>query len=386
MPTWRVHFDLRLDVDNQELRDLLAQIHAEASLTAGIPLPPAARARIDALHIVRAIRGTTGIEGTRLSEQEVSDILAAPVGTTVLSGSRHREEMEVRNADAVMKFVAEAPGEPLSEDLIRRIHVLVTQGIPYEYNEPGVYRSHPAQAGDYVPPRSNEEIRTLMRGFVDWINLPQVLRWDPVIRAVGAHFYLISIHPFGDGNGRTCRAVESCLLYRGGINVVGFYSLANFYYRNRGKYVEMVDHVRFSSGEDLTPFVLFAVRGLREELTAVTKEVVGTVGKIAFRDYARERLFAEDGPGQKVGMRRFLLFSAVLDTDEFRRSGGSVPAALQRAYRGLTGRTFQRDVAALAAMGLVRVDGSEVRANLELMAQFTPKGLLQRTMVGNRKS
>ena len=36
--------------------------------------------------------------------------------------------------------------------------------------------------------------------------------WDPAVRAIAAHFYVISIHPFGDGNGRTSRAVESFLL------------------------------------------------------------------------------------------------------------------------------------------------------------------------------
>lgn len=381
MRTWDVRFDLHVELGDLELRDLLARIHAEARLTAGIPLPPAARKRIDALHIVRAIRGTTGIEGAELTEKEVSDILAAPAAKPVLPSNRRREELEVRNAEAVMRHVAESADEPISEDLIRRLHVLVTEGIPYAHNVPGAYRSHSAQAGEYVPPRTSAEIRRLMREFVDRMNSREVQDWDPVIRAIAAHFYLISIHPFGDGNGRTARALESYVLYRGGINVVGFYSLANFYYQNRAKYVEVLDHVRFASGGDLTPFVLFAVEGLRDELKGVTEIVVDTVRNIAFRDYARECLLGADGPGGKVGTRQLILFNIILNTDEFRTSTArSISAELNRAYRGLTARTLQRDIAALLNLHLIAVDGSAVTANLGLMDLFTPKGIQQQSM------
>ena len=76
-----------------------------------------------------------------------------------------------------------------------------------------------------------------MTEFVEWFNSGVAASWDPVVRAVVAHFYLASIHPFGDGNGRTSRAVESFLLYGAGVNARGFFSLANYFYRNRQEYV-----------------------------------------------------------------------------------------------------------------------------------------------------
>ena len=78
-------------------------------------------------------------------------------------------------------------------------------------------------------------------------------------RAIAAHFYLVSIHPFGDGNGRTARAIESFLLYQAGVNAFGFYSLANFYYRERDRYVRELTDARFHHGGELTPFVLFGL-------------------------------------------------------------------------------------------------------------------------------
>jgi Fic family protein len=89
-----------------------------------------------------------------------------------------------------------------------------------------------------------------MAEFFKWFNSGSAAHWNPVIRAIVAHFYVISIHPFGDGNGRTSRAVESYLLYQAGVNARGYYSLANYYYRNRPEYVSMLDHVRFVSDPD----------------------------------------------------------------------------------------------------------------------------------------
>jgi Fic family protein len=52
---------------------------------------------------------------------------------------------------------------------------------------------------------------------VTFINSPEVRRgYGPLIRAILAHFCLISIHPFAGGNGRTSRAVEAHLLYQAG--------------------------------------------------------------------------------------------------------------------------------------------------------------------------
>ena len=101
---------------------------------------------------------------------------------------------------------------------------------------------------------------------------------------------MVSIHPFGDGNGRTARAVESFLLYRAGVNAFGFYSLANFYYRERDRYIQELTDARFQHGGDLTPFILFGLEGLVAELESVHREVLDQVKITAYRDYARAAL------------------------------------------------------------------------------------------------
>ena len=217
-----------------------------------------------------------------------------------------------QNAVNVMAYIANSDEKLVSESLIMNIHRMTTEGIDYPNNVPGVYRSHQPSAGDYLPPETNEEIRILMSQFVEWVNTGERVRWDPIIRAIVSHFYVVSIHPFGDGNGRTSRAIESFLLYQGGINVRGFYSLANFYYENRSEYYQNLDKARFQTGGDLTPFVLFALRGLESELQSVRDGVVQETKWIAFRDYAREIIFRSNGPPTAtVALRLFKLATGI---------------------------------------------------------------------------
>ncbi|MEE8046097.1 MAG: Fic family protein, partial [Dehalococcoidia bacterium] len=295
MPRWNVNFDVKVNTESASLRNSLARVSATARLSREIPLPPGADRRLNSMNIMRAVRGTTGLEGADLTEQEVADIIASE-SEQILPEIRGREEHEARNANRVMEYVANNAGEQLTEAHIRNIHRVTTEGIDYTDNIPGVYRSHQNRALTYLPPETNEEIRQLMTEFISWINSGERLSWDPVIRAVVSHFYVVSIHPFGDGNGRTSRGVESFILFGSGINVRGFYSLANFYYRNREEYVRLLDHVRFETQGDLTPFVQFAVTGLEAELELVHQEIVDELRWIAFRDFYREQIFSPDGP------------------------------------------------------------------------------------------
>ena len=374
MPRWDVHFNVRIRHVDPEVAWLAARADALSSVIRGIPIPPSVQRRLDRLNIIRAVRGTTGIEGTEFSEAEIEEILDSPPSEMTLSQTRRREEQEVRNAEALMLDVAKrlqrAPQAPLTEQLIREFHAILTQVINYEHNEPGRYRSHRVTVGPYVPPETGDDVRRLMREFVEWFNTGERTHWNPIVRAIAAHFYVVSIHPFGDGNGRTSRAVESYLLYQAGVNARGFYSLANYYYENRAEYVRQLGLVQFGRTDDLTPFIVFALRGLVEELKSVHEEILAEVRLIAFRDYAREMLSS----GGRLGARgeRLLNFIVELGAQQV------TPADLRnqreplvRLYRNVTNRTLARDIKFLEKLDLVKVEGDQLRANLEVMDRRT---------------
>ena len=254
---------------------------------------------------------------------------------------------------------------------MRLFHKTITQNIGYQHNAPGEYRTFAVQAGTYLPPREADMVRALMKDFFEWLNSGQASQWHPVIRAIVAHFYVISIHPFGDGNGRTSRAVESYLLYQAGVNVRGYYSLANYYYRNQPEYVDVLNHVLFVSDPDLTPFVLFALRGLETELDAVHREVLDEVTVISFRDFARETLSTAGRLGTRAGERQLSLLVGVANTPISLKGLRSGQENLSRLYKGLSSKTLQRDIRTLVEDELIVVKGDLLEANLGLMTQFT---------------
>jgi len=374
MPSWTVHFDTFVRTSNPEVVYLTARCHALASVIANIPITPRRQSKLDRLNILRAVRGTTGIEGAQLTEEEVGRIIDAPRNRSVLPPDRKREEQEARNAEKLMHYVAglldRYPTCSLSEDLVRKLHKITTEKIDYENNVPGRYRDFPVTVAAYVPPREGSEVRALMARFVSWFNQEVPTTWDAVIRAIVAHFYVVSIHPFAEGNGRTSRAVESFLLRQAGINVRGFYSLANFYYQNREEYVRQLDHTRFESDPDLTPFVVFALKGLAQELEVVHLEVILEVREIAFRDFAREVL--HERLATKAG-ERMLNFVLQLEAE-------SVPLAdirrgrhpLAALYRGVTAKTLSRDINYLREHQLIITEEGIVRANFDIMDRFVP--------------
>lgn len=374
MPRWDVHFNMHVRVDNPEIVKLVARATALASVIRGIPIPPHVQRRIDRLNIMRAVRGTTGIEGTELTEEEVQEVLEASPTEPVLSGGREREEREVRNAANLMGEVAsyldQRPNAPLTEDTVRWLHRMVTEGIDYPGNVPGGYRARNVNAGDYQCP-DHSMVPDLTSEFIRWLNTGEPRRWDPVVRAVVAHFYIVSIHPFADGNGRTSRAVESYLLYQSGVNARGFYSLANYYYRNRPEYIEQLNRARFQHDPDLTPFVGFGLKGLVEELELVHQEIIDEVRSIAFRDYARELLGFDGKLGRPAGERLMTLLIGLSRTPVVLKELREGRHTLSRLYRGVTTKTLTRDIHYLEEAGLVVVAEGVINANLAAMDDFT---------------
>lgn len=56
-----------------------------------------------------------------------------------------------------------------------------------------------------------------MLELVDWINYDEAATMHPIELAALAHWKLVFIHPFYDGNGRTARLLMNLLLMRAGL-------------------------------------------------------------------------------------------------------------------------------------------------------------------------
>lgn len=381
MPRWSIRFDHNVDINNDMLT-FLVKAEAHRQITARVPLPPGVAAKIDRIEIARQIRGTTGIEGNNLTMDEIEHIVDDAAATKQVheslpasSPSEDVDSIEVMNAYAVQEFIRETPrpqsGIPIvTEELIRELHRLSTSGVPSDRNSPGSYRTCIVHAAEYYPPEP-EDIPDLMCQFIEFINRRELTHGvGSLIRAIMAHFYLVSIHPFGDGNGRTARALEAFIMYQSGFNARGFYSLANFYYRHREEYVRQLDDARFRWNGNLTQFIRFALKGLVEGITEVQERVLSFVRETVFMSYVEELL-----QNDVINARCYAILDYLV------KGSNGIPRTRFKdrrlpLIRGLyesikTDRTIERDLTCMQKEHLIVIgDDGVVRANIAIMEQF----------------
>lgn len=371
MATWKVSFEPRVDLSDSELLERLVRVEAFRQSIQLIPLPPSLREQVNDLNILRQIKGTTGIEGNALSEEQIRRVAGAAGDD---SGRRRLTlaEQEVVNARDVQEFIRQDarrnPEGIITEDLIRHLHELNTKACHYPNNRAGHYRDAEVVAGEYRPPK-HEDVPRLMEQFLRLINSRKIVEaYRPILRAVIAHFYLISIHPFGDGNGRTSRSLEAYILYHSGYNTRGFYSLANYFYRHRPEYIAELQDARFRYNGDLTHFVKFALAGFVEELQEVQTLVLSFVRDIVFRDYLRQ--LAEQG---KISARvralvELLLSVGSMHVDIYRNRRHPIIEALYNDIK--TTKTLARDLKAAEQFHLIRVRGEALEPNVEVLDEL----------------
>ena len=118
-----------------------------------------------------------------------------------------------------------------------------------------------------------ERMTVEMDNFLTWAN---AATGEPaVIKAGLAHLWLVTVHPFDDGNGRIARAVGDLFLARGDGSPQRFYSLSAQIQRERKRYYEVLERTQrgdLDATEWLTWFLstlLRAVESAHQTLDSV---------------------------------------------------------------------------------------------------------------------
>ena len=108
----------------------------------------------------------------------------------------------------------------------------------------------------------------------------QIERWlrddPPEVAAAKAHFGLVSVHPFEDGNGRTARLLADAILHRVGATVDGMASLSTVILSRRAEYYGTLAAVQggeFQGVVNVAPFVRFHTSALLEAVAALQRYV-----------------------------------------------------------------------------------------------------------------
>ncbi len=105
-------------------------------------------------------------------------------------------------------MIQKKPADLCAKDILR-IQEIILKGIDSE--NAGCYRTISVRiAGSTVVMPNPRKVPALMEAFQGWLNSKQEIH--PVAFAGEAHYRLLSIHPFVDGNGRSARLLMNLLL------------------------------------------------------------------------------------------------------------------------------------------------------------------------------
>jgi Fic family protein len=362
-------------LNQQDLFSDLIAIEGHKQAALNLVLPPEWRAQLDRLNRVRAVHGTTAIEGNPFTEAEVDlEIFGQPQGQE--SRRLSREQLQIRNAERAQEWVTLrfAPGTaPVTVEDLTTMHRLVTEESDEGQNVPGRLRNYMVTVGSpemggvhYGAP--HETLGETLEEFISFLRSRRFQQNHPVIKALLAHFFLVTIHPFGDGNGRVSRLLEAGILFQSEYNIHGFYGLSNYFYRNEAEYELLLQGCRQGTPFDLTPFVQFGVRGFTEELTGINNFVKNKLNRLVYRQMIEQCRRTYLSPRRRVlNDREFNLLSYLLaetePTDPFSESGTALVRLrdilesqyYRAAYSGRSQRTFARELSRLREQGFIKL-------------------------------
>jgi Fic family protein len=193
---------------------------------------------------------------------------------------RNKSERMIVNNYQMMRTAVEAKDQPLTMELILELHEIATNGAIDNDAEPGVFRDSDDVVvkfgGEtvFTPPLAEsvpERVAALCHfAETDHANADSNEFIHPVVKAIILHFMMGYIHPFGDGNGRSARALFYWFMLKSGYWLFEYVSISQLLRKAPSKYVKSYIYTETDEG-DLTYFIDYqlhvVVRAIEELIT-----------------------------------------------------------------------------------------------------------------------
>ncbi|MBU0661235.1 Fic family protein [Patescibacteria group bacterium] len=220
--------------------------------------------------IIEWTYNSNAIEGNTLTLKETALVLRE--GITV-KGKTLREHIETTNhkkaIELLEKFVLKKA--MFSEKQLLALHGIILSDIEDEFA--GRYRIHRVRIlGANIVLPNPISVPKLMSEYFEWLNTSKnnmsVIEFSAL-----AHYKLVAIHPFVDGNGRTARLFMNLILMQMG------YPPAIILKQDRKKYYDVLNK---ANKGDLAPFVLFVAQAIDRSLGLYLEAVEHVDPKTAY--------------------------------------------------------------------------------------------------------
>lgn len=262
------------------------------------PLPKELVANLENWFRVELTYTSNALEGNTLTRQETAVVVEK--GLTI-GGKSLVEHLEATNHAAALDKVVQitqSATEDITEHTILDLHSTILHGI--DDANAGRYRSIAVRiSGSMVVLPNPLKVPTLMGDFVKEMGRSDL---HPMELAAEAHYQLVTIHPFIDGNGRTARLLMNLLLLQKG------YPPALIRKRDRVPYLKALEKAQLGgSKEDYYEIISKAVsrsfdiyfHALDPELEPLQKPTpllrIGQLAKLTGEPHATLRHWIKEG-------------------------------------------------------------------------------------------
>lgn len=205
------------------------------------PLPEALTSNLDGWFRVELTYTSNAIEGNTLGRRETALVIEKGLAVGGKSLLEHTEAVNhARALDWARKQAERRPHSLVEKDILH-IHCLIMKGI--DDPNAGRYRVTPVRiSGSAAVLPNPRKVPDLMNGFFKWLGPATSLH--PVELAAEAHYRLVTIHPFTDGNGRTARLLMNMILLMSG------YPEAIIRKRDRLAYIDSLEKAQTGGSTD----------------------------------------------------------------------------------------------------------------------------------------
>ena len=347
----------------------VGEIEAARETVNHAALVPAWEAQFRQEALSRSVHHGTHLEGNELSREQaervvvLDETLAEKAAEKAGIVGRDRDVQEVINYRRAMAWIDDL-GKPsrervmVSGKLFKELHEIIAYRLLPE-EQRGVFRTvdvvvKNSRTGEitFRPPHF-QDIGEQLNGFFAWLNSAAGRQHHPALRAGIAHYELVRIHPFVDGNGRTARAMALLLMYTEGYDVKRFFSLDEYFDRDAGAYYEALQSVGSGESYDLTYWLEYFAKGLAAELNRVKLQVLKLSRDLQLKT--------------KMGHQVALSERQIKILETIQNNGGrAVSADLEKVLPLVSVDTILRDVKDLLNKGLIRKRGKTKGAYYEL--------------------
>lgn len=227
------------------------------------------------LATIESIGSSNRIEGNKLSDKEVEELLSRINRKSFSS----RDEEEVAGYAELMNDIYDNfEVIPFTENYIKQLHQILLNYSSKDEKHRGEYKKLANNVGAYdangkligivfetatpfdTPENMKELVKETREALEDRIIHP--------ILAIGlfvVHF--LAIHPFQDGNGRLSRALTTLLLLKSGYLYVPYSSMESIIEASKEGYYRALRQTQksFKDKYDYTPWLMFFLRSLQKQ-------------------------------------------------------------------------------------------------------------------------